>query len=512
MILVVDFGSQTAHLIGRRLRQLGVAVSYCDPNDAANVCRREKPKGIIFSGGPSSVYDAGAPSISKKIFDLGIPILGICYGWQLIAYRLGGEVKNTTKEYGPEKIIISNPIGIYSFPKKEFTVIVSHGDSVIRLPIGFSVAGSSTTVPNSAVANESKKIYGVQFHPEADHTEYGLNLLQKFAANVCGETLRPLILDPESIIRSIKTTVGSPPAGEAGKKVICAVSGGVDSTVTAFFIARAIGNNLIPVYIDSGLMRPETDVRLTYIFSKLIHARLTIVDAKKQFLAALKGITDPEEKRKTIGKLYIDLFEKEAKKHEGVAFLAQGTIYSDVIESKGSTLASKIKSHHNVGGLPAHIPFTLLEPMKNYYKDEVRELGRRAGLPKEIVTAQPWPGPGYAINIRGEVTQKRLEQIRAADTIVVEEMTRAGLYDKVFECWPVMTGAYSTAVKGDERVFAEVIAIRSIDSHDVMTAEWTRIPYDVLARMSSRIVNEVPDVSRVVYDITSKPPATMRWE
>lgn len=505
MIVIVDFGSQTAHLIGRRLRQLGVDVSYCYPQAAIECIQNLAPSGIIFSGGPSSVYDEGAPTISKKIFGLGIPILGICYGWQLMAYLLGGEVKNTTKEYGPETLTITKAQSIFSLPEKEFTVIVSHGDSVTKLPPGFIAVGISKSVANTAVVDAKNRFFGVQFHPEADHTQYGTELLKNFAVDVCGETLHPLILDPQSIIALIKETVGN-------KKVLCAVSGGVDSTVTAFLIGKAIGNRLIPVYIDSGLMRPETDVRLKYIFSKLIDADLTIIDAKKQFLSALAGITDPEIKRKTIGKLYIELFEGVAKKHTDAAYLAQGTIYSDVIESKGSKLASKIKSHHNVGGLPEHLPFQLLEPMRNYYKDEVRELGRRAGLPEDIILQQPFPGPGYAVRIRGEVTATRLQQIKIADQIVVDEMHAAGLYEKVFQCFAVMTGAYSTAVKGDGRVYAEVVAIRAYESRDIMTSQWAHIPYEVLAVMSSRIVNEVPNVSRVVYDITTKPPATMEWE
>ncbi len=505
MIVVVDFGSQTAHLIGRRLRQLGVEVSYVNPEDALPLIKEKQPKGIIFSGGPSSVYEEGAPTVSKKIFELGIPILGICYGWQLTAYLLGGTVKNTTKEYGPQTLTITNPQSIFSLPEKEFSVIVSHGDSVTKLPPNFQVAGFTSTVRYSAVVNESKQLFGIQFHPEANHTQFGQELFKNFAIHVCHEVLNPLVLNPHSIIAEIKKIVGK-------KKVICAVSGGVDSTVTAFLIGKAIGKNLIPVYVDSGLMRPETDTRVKYIFTKLISAHLIIIDAKQRFLEVLKELIDPEEKRKAIGKLYIDIFNEIAKKHKDATFLAQGTIYSDVIESKGSKHASKIKSHHNVGGLPIDVPFQLLEPMRHYYKDEVRELGRLAGLPDDVVSQQPWPGPGYAINIRGEVTEKRLSQIKIADAIVVEEMKRAGLYKKVYECWAVMTGAYSTAVKGDGRVFAEVIAIRSLDSIDVMTAEWTRIPYDVLARISSRIVNEVPNISRVVYDITTKPPATMRWE
>ncbi len=302
-----------------------------------------------------------------------------------------------------------------------------------------------------------------------------------------------------------KKTVGN-------HKVICAVSGGVDSTVAAFLIAKAIGQNLIPVYVDSGLMRQGTEKHVAYIFKELVRSDLVIVDERKRFLKELNGVADSEQKRKIIGKLYVEIFQKIAAKHPEATFLGQGTIYSDVIESKGSKHASHIKSHHNVGGLPKELHLKLLEPLRNFYKDEVRELGRVAGLPEEIVMQQPWPGPGHAVNIMGEVTEKRLAQVMQADQIVVEEMKKAGLYPKVFECFAVMTGAYSTAVKGDFRVYAEVIAIRSYDSVDIMTAEWTRIPHEVLAQISTRIVNEVPDVSRVVYDITSKPPATMRWE
>jgi GMP synthase (glutamine-hydrolysing) len=332
-----------------------------------------------------------------------------------------------------------------------------------------------------------------------------MELLKNFLTEVCHETLTPLTLDPQDIIDSIKKTVGD-------KKVICAVSGGVDSSVAAFLIGKAIGSNLIPVYVDSGLMRPDTDTKVKYIFTKLMKTNLVIVDAKKRFLDALKGVIDPEEKRKTIGKLYIDIFDEESKKHTDATFLGQGTIYSDVIESKGSKHASHIKSHHNVGGLPKEMAFTLLEPVRNFYKDEVRELGKLAGLPEDILMQQPFPGPGYAVRIRGEVTPKRLEQVKIADAIVVDEMKQAGLYENIFQCFAIMTGAYSTAVKGDGRVFAEVVGIRAYESYDVMTSQWAHIPYDVLGKMSSRIVNEVSNVSRVVYYITTKPPATMEWE
>ncbi len=505
MILVIDFGSQTAHLIGRRLRQIGVVVSYTNPEEALASIKEHKPTGIILSGGPNDISYDPSLSVDKQIFELGIPVLGICYGWQLIAHLLGGTVKHSKKEYGPEEIIFDSQPGMFALPEKKFSVIMSHGDTVTKLPKGFTSIGHTKQVDYAAVVNNKTQIFGIQFHPEAHHSKYGTELLKNFVTDVCAETLNPLVLDPRSIIASIKETVGN-------KKVICAVSGGVDSSVTAFLIGKAIGKNLVPVYVDSGLMRPETDTRVRYIFTKLIKADLVIVDAKKRYLDALAGITDPEEKRKTIGKLYIDIFNEIAAKHEDATFLAQGTIYSDVIESKGSKHASHIKSHHNVGGLPKDMKFQLLEPMREFYKDEVRELGRLAGLPEDIVNQQPFPGPGYAVRIRGEVTPKRLEQVKIADGIVVDEMKQAGLYEDVFQCFAIMTGAYSTAVKGDGRVFAEVVGIRAYESKDIMTSQWAQIPYDVLGKISSRIVNEVSHVSRVVYDITTKPPATMEWE
>ena len=503
MILIVDFGGQTAHLIGRRLRQLGVAIEYTNPEDALTAIKKNTPQGIILSGGPNNISQDPSLSIEPEVLKLGIPVLGICYGWQLIAHLLGGVVKHSKKEYGPEEVMFTDQPSIFKAPKKNFSAIMSHGDTVVKLPKGFTAVGHTKQVEYAAVLNEADKIFGVQFHLEAHHTEYGFEILKNFA-EVCGEKVSIMQLDPEKIIAEIKEKVGN-------KKVIFAVSGGVDSTVAAFLVGRAIGKNLIPVYV-SGLMRPATDALVKEIFSEKIHSDLVIIDAKNRFLKELKGITDPEIKRKTIGRIYVEIFDEVAAKHQEVAFLGQGTIYSDVIESKGSKHASHIKSHHNVGGLPKDMKLQLLEPMRNYYKDEVRELGRLAGLSENVVMQHPFPGPGFAVRIRGEVTEKRLDQVIQADQIVLEEIKAANLYDKLFQCFALMTGAYSTAVKGDGRVFAEVVGVRAYESVDVMTSQWANLPHEVLQKISSRIVNEVPDVSRVVYDITTKPPATMEWE
>jgi GMP synthase (glutamine-hydrolysing) len=504
MIFIVDFGSQLAHLIGRRLKGLGAPFRIIDPDTINEEIKTNRPAGIIFSGGPSSVYEPGTPTIDPSIFSLSIPVLGICYGWQLMAKLLGGDVKNTTKEYGPQQLTMKNPGSIFHLPKNEIRVFMSHGDTVVRMPDGFTVSGVTPTVEYAAVSDWSRKLFGVQFHPEADHTEFGTEILANFLI-VCGETLSPVPLNPDATIATIKETVGT-------ASVLCGVSGGVDSTVAAALIGKAIGKRLVAVYIESGLMRPGTKENVQKLFGETIPTTLVVVEARDTFLSRLKGITDPEEKRKTIGKLYIELFEQEAKKHENITFLAQGTIYSDVIESKGTKRASHIKSHHNVGGLPAIMNLTLLEPLRTLYKDEVKDVGRLLGIPEIIVNTQPYPGPGYAVRIRGEVTEPRLASCIQADTIIMDEMGKAGLLSRVFQCFAVMTGAFSTAVKGDGRVFAEVVAIRAYESKDIMTSMWADIPYDVLARMSSRIVNEVPNISRVVYDITTKPPATMEWE
>jgi GMP synthase (glutamine-hydrolysing) len=504
MIVIVDFGSQTAHLIARRFRDLGIKTEIIDPDHALSEIKVLKPSGIVLSGGPTSVYEKGAPTINKKVFELGIPILGICYGWQLTAHLLKGKVISGHKEYGPAKLKISKSKPLFAGVKTNSHVWVSHGDTVVKLPSGFKTLARTESVHFAAAANLKSKVFGVQFHPEVEHTTSGIKILKNFAVQVCELKTKTHQLKVEPIIEAIRQQVGD-------QKVICATSGGVDSTVTAALLAKAIGKNLFPVYVESGLMRVGTKEEVEQICKKL-GVKPIIVNAKSLFLKELKGVKGAENKRKIIGKLYIDVFSREAKKIKDVKWLAQGTIYSDVIESKGTKNAHKIKSHHNVGGLPEKMHLKLVEPLRSFYKDEVRAIGLKLGLPEDFVHKQVFPGPGQAIRIVGEVTSARLEMQQLADYIVMDEIKKAGLYRKVYMSFPIMSGTVSTAVKGDSRQLLEVAALRIIESTDVMTTNWARLPYDLLQKISTRIVNEVPGISRVVYDITTKPPATMEWE
>lgn len=509
MIIIVDFGSQTTHLIARRIKELGIPTQIITP-DKSGVIMLQEPDGIILSGGPSSVYEKNAPAIDPAIFSLGIPILGICYGFQLMCHLAGGKVISGRNEYGPVKIIIKakdpKPKILTSLPS-EFNVWMSHGDEIIKTPIGMKTFATTPHMKFAISGDVKKKLYGIQFHPEVDHTEYGVDILKNFAT-ICELAFGKHAINPTILIDFIKEKVGE-------SYVLGAVSGGVDSTVAAVLTAKAIGDRIIPVYVNNGLQRFDTEEFVEKIFTH-IGIKPIIVNCKKEMLELLKGVTNPEHKRKLIGSHYIEMFELEVQKllKKGVRpdFLMQGTIYSDVIESKGTKHAAKIKSHHNVGGLPKEMKLKLLEPLREFYKDEVRLIGEKLHLPKDFVWKQTFPGPGYAIRIRGEVTKLRLEQEEIADKILLEELRKAKLLDKVFMSFPIMTGAYSTAVKGDGRSFNEVVALRIVESRDIMSSTWARLPYEVLQDISSRIVNEVPNVSRVVYDISTKPPATMEWE
>jgi GMP synthase (glutamine-hydrolysing) len=514
MIIIVDFGSQTTHLIARRLRDLGCEMKIVHPEEILRQVQNGKLDGIILSGGPASVYEKNAQTVNVKIFNLGIPILGICYGLQLTAHLLGGKVVSGKKEYGPTQLKINpsarsgSKLKITEGLPAKFIVWMSHGDEVIKLPKGFQIFGSTGHVPFALAGDLKKNIFGLQFHPEVEHTQYGNQILKNFVSICESKINKKSKFKVEEIEEDIRNIVGDK------DYVIGAVSGGVDSTVAATLTAKAIGKRFIPIYVDNGLMRQGTTEHVRKIF-KQIGIKPIVVNSVGETLRRLKKVTDSERKRKIIGNLYIKIFEKEMKKllvkKIPVKYLLQGTIYSDVIESQGTRHSAKIKSHHNVGGLPQKMKLKLLEPVRNFYKDEVREIGRELGLPEELVNKQTFPGLGYAIRTRGEVTRERLEMEKIADEIVMSEIEKSGIKN-IFLSFPVMTGAYSTAVKGDGRQFGEVVALRVVESKDLMTTTWARLPYDLLQKISSRIVNEVPGVSRVVYDITTKPPATMEWE
>ena len=501
MIILIDFGGQTAHLISRRIRELGVECIIVNPEEVL-----EKIKGaggIIFSGGPASVYEKDSPTVDKKIFDLEIPILGICYGEQLISYLLDGKViPGNKKEFGPATLLISKSSKLLKGIPIKSTVWMSHGDEVARLPKGFVNNGKTQTITNAAISNEDKKIYAIQFHPEVIHTQFGTQILKNFL-KICGITPKRSQVDKEfveSLINDIKDSVSD-------QKALCALSGGVDSSVAALIVHKAIGKNLTSVYIDSGLMREGETETLKKVFKDHYKMNVDIVDARKEFLSSLKGIIDPEQKRKIIGKIFIEVFEKEAKKINA-KFLVQGTIYPDVIESAGTKYSQNIKSHHNVGGLPEKMNLVLLEPLRNFYKDEVRLIGKVLGLPEAITQRQPFPGPGLAVRIIGEVTEEKLEILRKADEIVQQELK--GI--KLWQAFAIFAGIKTTGVRGDNRAYGETIAIRAIEAKDAMSANFAKLPYELLDKISIRIVNEIKEVNRVVYDITNKPPATMEWE
>ena len=515
MIAILDFGSQYSELIARRIRETQVYSEVISYRTSAEQLRQLNPKGIILSGGPSSVYDQFAPHCDPEIWHLGIPILGVCYGMQLMAQQLGGEVQRAERgEYGKASLYIDDPTDLLTNVEDGTTMWMSHGDSCTLLPPGFEILAHTENTPCAAIANYEKKLYGVQFHPEVVHSLGGLALLRNFVYHICDcEPTWTTAAFVEESIREIRAKVGD-------KRVLLALSGGVDSSTLAFLLYKAIGDQLTCMFIDQGFMRKYEPERLVKLFQEQFHIPVQYVNARDRFLNAVVGVTDPEEKRRRIGHEFIRVFEEESRRLGPFDYLAQGTLYPDVIESadtnvdpkSGERVAVKIKSHHNVGGLPKDLRFKLVEPLRKLFKDEVRKLGRSIGLPEEIVKRHPFPGPGLAIRILGEITAERLEILRDADLIVRQEINRQGMYSELWQAFAVLLPIRSVGVMGDQRTYAYPIVLRFVKSEDGMTADWAKVPYELLETISNRIVNEVPGVNRVVYDITSKPPGTIEWE
>lgn len=507
LVVILDFGAQYTQLIARRVRECHV---YCEimPYDAPLAeLRARRPIGVILSGGPSSVYDAGAPSVDAEVFGLDCPVLGICYGHQLMARVLGGKVVPAEKrEYGGARLKVVEPGGLFDGLSSELACWMSHGDTVLEPPPGFRLLALTDSTPVAAMADPERRAYGVQFHPEVAHTPFGKELLRKFVVEVCGcrQLWTPASFVEEAVHR-IREQVG--PAG-----VVCGVSGGIDSCAVAALVHRAVHDQLTCIFVDHGFLRQGEADQVRTDFAAALGIHLIFVDASERFLRAVAGVTDPEQKRRIIGEQFVRVFEEASDNVEGARFLAQGTLYPDVIES-GTRTAAAIKTHHNVGGLPADMRLEVIEPLRYLFKDEARAVAAELGLPDCIVWRHPFPGPGLAIRITGDVTAERLEMLRAADSIFIEEIRRAGLYADIWQAFAALApGIRSVGVMGDQRTYAHPIILRAVTSEDAMTAHWARLPYDLLEKVSNRIVNEVPGVNRVVYDVSSKPPATIEWE
>ncbi|MFH2066793.1 MAG: glutamine-hydrolyzing GMP synthase [Pseudomonadota bacterium] len=509
MILIIDFGSQFNQLIARRVRESRVYCQIVPPTITIQDIRKYNPEGIILSGGPSSIYEKNSPKVDEKIFDLNIPILGICYGMQFMIHAMGGDVKRADKrEYGFAELRIQNHDDLFQAVDPKTACWMSHGDSIKSIPRGFSITASTENTPIAAIVNKNKRFFGLQFHPEVHHTPKGKKMLQNFLFPICGCKRNWTMKNfARNAISEIQETVGD-------KKVILGLSGGVDSSVAALLIHQAIGGNLTCIFVDNGLLRKNEAEKLKKTFGRNMKINIRFVNAGGKFLKALSKVTDPEKKRKIIGKVFMDVFEAEAKKIKDAEFLAQGTLYPDIIESQSAFggPTSVIKSHHNVGGLPKKMKLKLVEPLKYLFKDEVRLLGKALNLDEEMIWRQPFPGPGLAIRIIGEITQKRLSVLKEVDATLLEEIRAAGYYRKLWQSFAVLLPLKSVGIMGDQRTYENIVAIRAVTSKDAMTADWAKLPHKLLGKISNRIINEVQGVNRVVYDISSKPPSTIEWE